>query len=127
MNKRARKQTKGAWGNGVLTLWRERQVRTRIQTEKARATHSLESTKEGTSRDTETNRSSEGHSLSGGCIRQNMSGPREHTKRARGTHKLQSVERGASQDTDINQASEVLTDLKAQRGGGQVRTRKQTE
>jgi len=56
-----------------------------------------------------------------------MSGPREHTKRARGTHKLQSVERGASQDTDINQASEVLTDLKAQRGGGQVRTRKQTE
>jgi hypothetical protein len=53
---------------GPLTNWRRQKegpVRTRKEIDRVRGTHILETAEGGTCQDTETNRSSEGHSLSG--------------------------------------------------------------
>jgi len=61
---------------GALTSWRaqEGQVKTRKQTEKTRGTHELESAGRGTSKDTETNQMSKGHSRTGGHRGRDKSG-----------------------------------------------------
>jgi len=114
---------------GALTNWRphqEGQVRTWKETDQARGTHSLETTKGGTSQDMERNQLSKGHSQTGDRIGRNKSGHREkqteqgaltswrphwegqvrtqkETDRERGTHSLETRKGGASQDTERNQ------------------------
>ena len=80
---------------GALTSWKRRRegaVRTRKETARARRTHFLETAEGGTYQDTERNRPSEAHSLSGDSRGKDLSG---HGKnRAREAHSLSGDSRG---------------------------------
>ena len=94
----------------ALTSWRrhrERQVRTREESDRARGTHSLETALGGTSQDTESIRPSDGHSLSGDGIGRDKSGHGKHPtelvhslpgdgiRRDKSGHRNNPTERGA--------------------------------
>ena len=127
-SRHGKKQTE----QGALTSWRphrEGQVRIRKETDRARGTHSLETASGGTSQDTERNRPSEVHLLSGDRIgrdksrygnkptgrgaltnwrphRQGQVKIRKETDRPRGTYSLEIASAGTSQDTERNRPSE---------------------
>ena len=91
---------------GALTDWRrqrDRLVRTRKETDRARHTHCLETAERGTCQDTERNRPSEAHSR-----------PEDSRGRDLSGHGQKQIERGA------------LTDWRRQRDG-LVRTQKETD
>jgi hypothetical protein len=86
---------KKAAERGELTSWRRRRekpVRVRKETDRARGTHFLETAVGGACQDTERNRLGEGHSRSGdGLVR-----TQKKTDRAMGTHKLETAEKDLS-------------------------------
>ena len=124
----ARKPT----NRGALTNWRwqrEGLVRTCKETDRLRHTHSLETAERGTCQDTQGNRQTEVHSLSGDSRGRDLSGHArkptdrgaltlwrwqmkglvrtcKETDRPRCTHKLETAERGTCQDMERKLPSE---------------------
>ena len=118
---------------GALTPWRRQRegfVRTRKETDRARGTHRLETAERGTCQDTERNRPSKGHSLSGDGRGRDLSGhekkpteqgtltvwrrqrkglvrTRKENDRARCTHFLETAEAETCQDMEGNRQSKV--------------------
>ena len=123
---------KNSTERGALTNWRpnrDRQVRRWKESDRARATHILETASEGTSQDTERIQLSEGHSRTGDRIRSDISGrgkdptewgaltswrryredqvrTRNGSDRARGTHILETASGGTSQNMERIRPSE---------------------
>ena len=116
----------------TLTHWRrqrERLVRTRKQIDRGKDTHALETAEGATCQDTETNRSREGHSLSGDRRGSDLSGhgnkstegrtltnwrrqrerlvrTRKQIDRGKDTHSLETVEGATCQDMERNRPRE---------------------
>ena len=127
---------------GVLTLWeqqRERLVRTRKETDRARRTHVLETVEGRTYQDTERNRPSRVHSRPGDSRGRDLSGhrkkpteqgtltswrrqtdglvrTRKETDRTGPTHVLERAVGGTCQDTETNWPSEAHSQTGGSRG-----------
>ena len=135
---------------GALTSWRRQReglVKTQKETDRVMHTHQLEMVEGGTCQDTERNRPSEAHSLSGDGKRRSLSGHRKklakrgtltlwrrqreglvriqkEINRARHTYKLEMAEGGTCQDMGRNRASKSHSHPRDSRGRKLSRHRK---
>ena len=101
----------------ALTSWRQQRktlVRTRKGTDRPTSTHFLETAERGRCQDTERNRPTDAHSLSGDGRGRNLSGHgKKHINQH--THQLETVEGGTCQATERNRP----TNAHSQTGGAE--------